>query len=62
MRNFEDRFDRRFNAMGKIFWIMFGLAGLIIVAGIVLTIFGITNPEAIGEFFGKIVEGFKSTQ
>jgi len=55
-------FDRRFNAMRTIFWIIFGIAGLIIVAGIILTIFGITNPEAVGEFFGRIVGGFKSVQ
>lgn len=57
-----ENFDRNFNAMRRIFWIIFTVAGLIIVAGIILTIFGITHPEAIGEFFGKIVEGFKSIQ
>ena len=56
----RDSFERRHRMIKTMFWVIFGIAGLIIIAGIIAVIFGITNPEAIGEFFGKIKEGFDS--
>lgn len=47
-----------FANVGKMFQIAFVIAA---VVGIILLISVLTNPEKVGEFMAKIVNGFNST-
>ena len=62
MKDFEKRFERR----RKLFNVFFIFNLTIIIAGIILAIlFGynvVTNPEGVGEFYGRIAKGFMSVQ
>jgi hypothetical protein len=62
----DKNFDRNFNRMRNIFWIMFIFISILIVAGIVASVFFgysiFTNPEGVGEFAGKVMKGFESTK
>lgn len=59
MNKFETRFNRR-RKFVKIFFVI-NITIIVIVFGVLalLGIYAINNPEGIGEFFGKIVNGFK---
>ena len=59
MNNFEKRFNRR-RKLTRTFFVI-NITIIVIVFGVMalLGIYAITNPEGIGEFFGKIVNGFK---
>jgi len=65
MRNF-DNFDRNFNRTGNFIKgaviVQFIIVGAIFIAVIIGVIALISNPESVGEFFGKIVNGFNSAK
>lgn len=65
MRDF-DSFDKRFNRTRRFIKgamiIQFIVIGAIFVAIIIGIVALINNPQAVGEFFGKIVNGFNSTK
>jgi hypothetical protein len=52
--DFEKNFNRGFKA------VVF-LQILFVIVIVVAIIAVITNPQAVGEFFGKIVQGFNAT-
>lgn len=56
-------FDRDFNTIRgiTIFMVIFTIvtAIAVIVGGFILFGWAISNPEGIGEFFGKVFSGFK---
>lgn len=59
-----DNFDRSFNRTQKAFNVIFVFNMVVIVAvligAIILGYNVLTNPEAVGAFFGKIVKGFNN--
>ena len=59
MNKFETRFNRRRKFVKVFFVINITIIVLIFAALALLGIYTINNPEGIGEFFGKIVNGFK---
>jgi hypothetical protein len=65
MRDF-DSFDKRFNRTRRFIKgamvVQFIIIGIIVIGVIVGIIALINNPQAIGEFFGKIVNGFNSAK
>jgi hypothetical protein len=64
MRNFD--FETRFAKRRKLFNVFFILnLSIIITAAIGVVILGyniFTNPEGVGEFFGRIMKGFSGVQ
>jgi hypothetical protein len=57
-----DNFDRDFNRMWTFIKFFFILVLGLTLLGIGFQIFLILNPELIGEFFGRVVAGFKGAQ
>jgi len=59
MSNFlnEDRFERNFRRGFKAIVV---LQILFVITIVVVIVAAITHPQAIGEFFGNIVSGFKA--
>lgn len=61
-----DNFDRKFNSIFNISRGIIGISAaitiLILIASIFLGIQVISNPESVGQFFGKIIHGFNSTK
>ena len=61
-----DNFDRRFGMMNRIFFTVFFVCLIAIVCAWILTgILGyniLTNPEGVGEYLGKILNGIKSAK
>ncbi len=59
-----DNFERSFNKSRKVFNFIFVFNMVIIVLvliGVIILGYNVlTNPEAVGEFFGKIVKGFNN--
>ena len=65
MSNSKGFFGDFFDDMPLFFKVWFGLVAsfaVIIVIGLIVSLFTIlTNPTAIGEFFGQIVAGFNNS-
>lgn len=57
-------FDRDFNRTSKLIQGVFIFIAIVIISmfvfGVLMAFNVITNPEGMGEFFGKIVSGFQS--
>jgi hypothetical protein len=57
-------FDKKFNKTWKLaifFYILYALAILVVfIFGGMLIYYILTNPEVIGEFFGRIASGYQS--
>lgn len=60
--SFDQNFKKAKRRIGFAVAIQFLFSIAIIIAVIVGIVFFINNPEVIGEFFGKIVNGFNSTK
>jgi hypothetical protein len=67
MNTFDNSdFEKRFEKRRKMFNIFFIFHLTLIIAGVILAILFaynvVTNPEGVGEFYGRIVKGFMSVQ
>lgn len=65
MRDFDaimERHQRTHRRLGCVVTIIFIITALLIAASIGLGVYAIFNPEAVGEFVGRIVNGFTATQ
>lgn len=60
--NFDQNYIRTKRRIVYVTVIQFIISVAVIVAVIAVIVFFINNPEIIGEFFGKIVNGFNSTK
>ena len=64
MRNsdFENRFSKRRKLFNTFFVFNLLIIIAVIIGAIILGYNIFTNPEAVGEFFGRILKGFSSVQ
>lgn len=53
-------FDKNFNRMQTVFWIIFAIAAVVIFAGLILSVWAIFDPELIGTWFGKVIASFRA--
>jgi hypothetical protein len=57
--NRQSNFDRNFNLMGRLFWVMFAVAAMLIVGQFALMGWAgyqlVTDPEGTANFVGTIV-------
>ena len=64
-RKRQKDFDRRFNAMNRVFWVVFGVVSVLVVSWCVV-VFSITGytlfqahqagPEGAGNFIGRFIK------
>lgn len=57
--NRHSNFDRNFNRMNKLFWVMFSVAAVLIVVVWIAVFIGIStlvsNPEAVGNIAADVI-------
>ena len=60
--NFETRFAKRRKLFNIFFIFNLSLIIATIIGAIILGYYVFTNPEGVGEFFGRIMKGFSGVQ